>query len=77
MSFQGTHALAPTDTYAPDREKAYRDTESPDDDDNGGNYECVVCGYQTDIPNEHATHARNWCQGDCHEITTFKQTTDD
>lgn len=70
MAF-GTHAVAP---HSPSNypHGLYRDEDESDEERNG-EYECVVCGYQTDITNEHAQFTRNWCRGECGEITTFKR----
>jgi len=71
MAFNGTHAVAPHNPSHYPHNAPY----GPTDDDSraDGDYECVVCGYQTDITNEHAQFTRNWCRGECGEITTFKR----
>jgi hypothetical protein len=41
-----------------------------------GNFECTVCGYQTDIETPQLK-TENWCQGDCDGFTTFERIEDD
>lgn len=61
----------------PDDKGYYSTRRSPvggstdDDGDDEGEYECLVCEYQTDINNEHAQQVRHWCQGECNEIQPF------
>jgi hypothetical protein len=48
-------------------------TESDDPD---GDYECVVCGWTTDIDGAFRNREQYWCERD-DELQWFKQTEDD
>ncbi|MDB9247404.1 hypothetical protein PN419_00080 [Halorubrum ezzemoulense] len=58
----------------PQRSDADTDDERDADADGDGDYECVVCGWATDIPNEHAVRTRHWCDN-CDDLQKFKRTT--
>jgi len=54
------------------------DTDESDGDDtteDTSEYECTVCGWETDIDNEHKARPEHWCH-DCNSIRRFQRTND-
>jgi hypothetical protein len=54
--------------------KYHVSSNSDDDDDDpiDGQYRCLTCESVTEIENEHAKNATNWCT-ECDELRTFSR----